>query len=149
MSLFTDLTDKLRFKFNDWFVSFIIHNEFALMESEMKSEKKKKTKELEIPQKVKYPSVNIINEGVYYKLINHPGRANIKVFVSSFDIWPLVSNLTTSSFDTPTETERKMKDVILLLNKIDSYNNLKPVSYYWVNCGDEVDINYNTIEKGK
>jgi hypothetical protein len=119
------------------------------MESEMKSEKKKKTKELEIPQKVKYPSVNIINEGVYYKLINHPGRANIKVFVSSFDIWPLVSNLTTSSFDTPTETERKMKDVILLLNKIDSYNNLKPVSYYWVNCGDEVDINYNTIEKGK
>ncbi len=150
------IIENIRLRFNDWFIGFIIKNEEKIMENEMKKYKKKQKKEeklsIEIPEKVMYPKLNFINEGVYYKLLQHPCRPNVKVYVSSFDLFPMTVAVTTSTFDTPSQIEDKMKSVMMLLNKIDTYNNLKPVRYYWTMGDGKIELGYeelNSKEKSK
>lgn len=103
------------------------------MEADLKqyNKKKKKEKDPDIPENVHYPKVKWVNEGVYYKKISHPFGRKEELYVSSFDIFPLISLSTTSNYDTPRQIASKMHDLILLVTKIDAYNHLKPVNYSW------------------
>jgi hypothetical protein len=132
-----------RVKFNDWLVQFIVNNEIRILERETKNMKKGQKADVSIidePKPVAYPKIQYINEGLYYKQIVHPGRPRIKVFINSLDLWAVQSLLTASSFDTSMQTNKKMRDLFMMLNKIDSYNNLKPWLYTYTNLEGLIQI---------
>ena len=84
-----------------------------------------------LPEYVQYPRLQWVTPNVYYKKIRHPARPKVLIYVSSFDLFPLISLVTTSNHDTPEQIQEKMRDFIMVLNRIDNYNNLPPAVYTW------------------
>ena len=143
--------EKLQIKINDWFIGFLIRNEEKIMEQELKKQtdslkiKKKKEPIIEVPEKVIYPQIEFLNAGIYYKQIKHPFRNNVIIYVSSFDLFPLTVLLTSSAYDPPKLITQKMNDLIMLIIKIDVYNNLKPVKYWWIKNDDLIELGYDDV----
>jgi len=144
------LLDRLRLKIIDWFISFIINNEQKVMDSELKEYNKKSKKEeinCEIPEKIIYPPLEFVNQSVYYKLIMHPMRKNKMLFVSSFELFPLTNLLSGPVVETQEQMKKRLNDLFILITKLDSFNNLKPVKYYWVKEGNVISFGFDEFKK--
>jgi hypothetical protein len=77
---------------------------------------------------VTYPKIELVNPGIYYKMIRHPIR-NVKVYISSLDLWALESIVHKPNEGLKSEIIKNLNGIILMLQKIDAYNNLKKVEY--------------------